>query len=121
MGLDQYAYAIPRKENNAVIDQKMADERPFFRWLKHPNLHGWMEELYRARGGKDEFNCVTLKLELSDLNRLKADVLANSLPATSGFFFGESSPEDRADDLRFIELARALIQEGKDVYYDSWW
>ena len=27
----------------------------------------------------------------------------------------------KEDDLRFIELARQALQEGKRVYYDSWW
>ena len=43
--------------------------------LKHPNLHGWMERLYRTRGGKeDKFNCVNIQLTADDLQKLKADI-----------------------------------------------
>ena len=56
-------------------------------WRKHPNLHGRVEQLYRSKGGgKDCVNCVNLKLEPEDIDALEADVLAETLPATTGFF-----------------------------------
>jgi hypothetical protein len=33
-------------------------------WRKHPNLQGWMQELYYEKGGEGEFNCVDLELTL---------------------------------------------------------
>jgi hypothetical protein len=43
------------------------------------------------------------------------------LPQTSGFFFGESRPEDTLDDKRFIETARQALRDGYTIYYSSWW
>lgn len=34
----------------------------------------------------------------------------------TGFFFGELKPEDKTDDLQFIEMARAYLAEGYSIY-----
>lgn len=122
MGLDQYAYSIPKDEANLAIDQKAGfPVEPFHVWRKHPNLHGWMERLFRKRGGEGVFNCRTVRLTIEDLDELEKEVRAYKLPFTTGFFFGESHEENYEDDLMFIMRARMEIQNEKDVYYDSWW
>lgn len=123
MGLDQYAFAVPSSPSNKLIEQELPETREeLFYWRKHPNLQGWMEKLYRSRGGQAAaFNCYTVKLTLEDLKRLREDVEANKLPKTSGFFFGESRDEDKKLDLEFLDIAERAISDGKDVYYDSWW
>lgn len=139
MGLDMYAYATKHKPAREVdfdtprdieeawevvrASDYKADSPEFFYWRKHPNLHGWMHRLYEEKGGQSEhgFNGDNLVLTLADLVRLEADVLTNSLPSTSGFFFGESTREDFEDDMEFIKLAREKIAEGKTVYYTSSW
>jgi hypothetical protein len=52
---------------------------------------------------------------------LEAAVRGEALPETTGFFFGESTPEHQADDLEFIAAARTAIGAGLTVFYDSWW
>jgi hypothetical protein len=72
MGLDMYAYAAA-KEDSAWND---GNHRELTYWRKHPNLHGWMEELYRAKGGNVEmFNGVELELTWEDLEVLERDIL----------------------------------------------
>ena len=91
-------------------------------WRKHPNLHGWMEQLYRKKGGTDpSFNGDTVLLTEEDIDNLKIAVLTRSLPSTSGFFFGESKQEINFADLEFIEKAKQAIKEGYTIYYDSSW
>ena len=97
-------------------------------WRKHPNLQGWMERLfeYKAQslgyeGGANGFNCQPIRLNWQDLLDLESAVLENELPETSGFFFGESSPEDKADDLAFIKIAKEAMNQDMEIYYDSWW
>jgi hypothetical protein len=125
MGLDMFACktkdALPGPVDFNVYEIEW--ERIFY-WRKHPNLHGWMERLYREKGGaEDSFNMVPVQLNLVDLDALKLAVTRGSLPATQGFFFGQShsTPEERQQDLDFIEVAIAAINEGYNVYYTSWW
>lgn len=116
MGLDMMAYHY-----NPEFGE---DKYDFFYWRKHPNLHGWMEKLYREKGGTEKvFNCVDVELTLEDLERLHKDVTEGNLPFTSGFFFGESfnDEEEVKKDLRFISEARAWIESGDKVCYSSWW
>ena len=100
------------------------DATPIFSWRKRPNLHGWMEALYRERGGTAEhFSGVNLRLAAADLQRLQADIRNRRLPKTSGVFFGgdEDSDEEMENDLQFIAMAREALAVGYSVYYTSWW
>jgi len=93
-------------------------------WRKHPNLHGWMQNLYDMKGGtSSDFNGDCVVLDNEDLDNLEADIREGNLPDTSGFFFGESSngDEENENDLLFVTKAREAISEGKTVYYTSWW
>lgn len=91
----------------------------FHSWRKHPNLHGWMENLYRRKGGKEEFNLEPMVLTLKDLGNLRQDVLGNKLPVTDGFFFGKSTGKEMTRDLEAIEQAIKLIQEGRTIIYEA--
>ena len=117
MGLDQYAYCRTKEEGEGVSSRELAY------WRKHPNLQGWMEQLYRNRGGNAEmFNGVELELTWADLEALEADILENNLPATSGFFFGSNSDEYyRHEDLAFVKQAKAELFTGLKVFYNSSW
>jgi hypothetical protein len=67
-------------------------------WRKHPDLHGWMEKLYREKGGAAQsFNCVRMVLAATDLDRLEADIKESRLPDTEGFFFGDSDGSETTD------------------------
>lgn len=125
MGLDMYAYTAPRDNITKDVDfdlNALCEFSEIHYWRKHPDLHGWMAELYYEKGGsKDEFNCAPVRLTLSDLDRLEQVVKSGELPTTSGFFFGKSDGDEAEDDLAFIRTARAEIESGKAVFYDSWW
>ena len=103
---------------------KGKDEELFY-WRKHPNLHGWMNNLYERKGGSQfqwgSFNGATLRLTFKDLDLLEIDVEADALPPTEGFFFGESGPADKELDRGFIAKARAALKEGQFLYYYSSW
>lgn len=123
MGLDQYAN-LYRAEDAAGVSVNIDAEMvaPLFVWRKHPNLQGWMEQLYRAKGGKGkDFNGNTVRLDREDLDALEKAVNAGTLPETTGFFFGVSQPEHADEDREFLKLARAAIAQGYVVFYDSWW
>ena len=125
MGLDMYAFAVSKRD--AIGEFEMArdcEREELHYWRKHHDLHGWMENLYRTKGGDAEsFNCIPVELTLDDLDDLQQALLDDNLPRTQGFFFGDNPPdlETMREDLMFIQKCRIAIKEGKVVYYDSWW
>ena len=126
MGLDMYAFTVKADSfGDRVVDAVMDDDAvQISYWRKFNALHGWMEDLYRLKGGsKDSFNCTTLRLDLKDLDRLEMDTGNNKLVPRNGFFFGsqEIYPEDLESVADFVKVARQSIAEGKAVFYDSWW
>ncbi|PKP67458.1 MAG: phosphoglycerate kinase [Alphaproteobacteria bacterium HGW-Alphaproteobacteria-5] len=120
MGLDMYAM-VSMMQPDSPVGFNPDDASELHYWRKHPNLHGWMEALYRGKGGFEQFNCESVVLTAADLDRLEADIKAKRLPATSGFFFGASDGTEMEEDLTFVAKAREAIAEGKTVFYTSWW
>lgn len=124
MGLDMYAYEVKMED---VVDdfsvRKDSESNEIAYWRKHHDLHGWMEELYREKGGVGVFNCAKVRLESKDLDRLEATLHERCLPRTTGFFYGNNPPDDESNkrDFKFIRDARRAISDGLAVYYDSWW
>ena len=91
-------------------------------WRKHPNLHGWMQQLWENQGNSGDFNGDELELTYKDLEILELDVIAGTLPNTSGFFFGNNADEHyRESDLEFVKIARAELFLGLKVFYNSSW
>ena len=137
MGLDQYAYAAAKagaqdeyyEDKNYNKDDadptKIGTPREIAYWRKHPNLQGWMERLWIEKGRPGiatTFNGVELELTWEDIERLELDVIAGTLPATSGFFFGnESNDYYRDTDLEFIRNAKTELFMGLKVFYNSSW
>lgn len=145
MGLDQYAYAAAKagayreywdnahwNDEEKRFEGSVPQPREIQYWRKHPNLHGWMENLWHKKGrpGLAEdcaeedvmFNGVELELTWEDLERLKHDVENGLLPETQGFFFGGNSDDEyREEDLAFIRNAKADLLVGARVFYNSSW
>ena len=139
MGLDQYAVARKGKPRTVKSEYTYTDHDgnehegveeylewddtiELATWRKHPNLQGWMQNLYYEKGGGEEFNCVDLELTLDDLNALEATLDEEELPETIGFFFGGNADDHYAEaDREFIVQARAAIKQGYTVVYSSWW
>lgn len=142
MGLDMYAYVGVKGQREqywdqygqeVAEDQKVSKPREIAYWRKHPNLHGWMEQLWirklAAEGKTPEesawgpsFNGVELELTWEDLEDLERAVTHGQLPTTGGFFFGNPCDEHyREQDLEFIKNARAELFLGLKVFYNSSW
>ena len=123
MGLDQYGLARrgePKTDDEGFTYYEDSMELAY--WRTHPNLQGWMEDLYHEKGGEEEFNCVDLELTLQDLDALEESLDEEALPETAGFFFGTDSSDHYAEqDREFIREARAAIKQGYTVVYNSWW
>lgn len=147
MGLDMYAYSASKegaqteyydsgeynKETGTFVSTAPAPKELAY-WRKHPNLHGWMEELWHDKGypgaapsdvfNPDQvmFNGVELELTWDDLELLEEHVTQGKLPPTSGFFFGDGADSYyKEQDLKFIREAKADILCGLRVFYNSSW
>lgn len=137
MGLDQYAYIAgrPGQQKEFWAGAEMNEEQEFVNpdvrkpeeimyWRKHPNLQGWMENLWREKENPPtgESFCHELELTEEDLNKLEQDVLNGDLPGTEGFFFGDNSDEYyKEQDLKFIKEARKHLFFKFRVFYNSSW
>jgi hypothetical protein len=119
MGLDQFAFAVSSNGSKEEIAY----------WRKHPNLQGWMEDLWVSKGSPNahenspnEFNCVPVELTHEDLESLENAITNNEMPSTTGFFFGSDSDDHyKEQDLEFVRKAREALDSGLTVMYDSWW
>ena len=136
MGLDQFSYRIKKGFITKPVDfetesyneeteehEVLCDKEELHYWRKHPNLQGWMENLYYEKDGESEsFNCVNVQLTWEDLEQLEKDIKEGDLPETCGFFFGNDSDEYyKEETLEFIEKGLDSIKNGYDVNYSSWW
>lgn len=131
MGLDQYAHFLTDEQaaqhNDGDNEEYVSED---FYWRKHNRLQGWMENLYRSKGGDAEtFNCVGVELTEDDILTLERDIEDENLPETAGFFFGDDSYDDYRHpnwgyyerDKEFVQAAKQALAEGKKVIYSSWW
>jgi len=141
MGLDMYAYTASRDgqyddwwsgaeldpESNEFENSKLSKPVEISYWRKHPNLHGWMEQLWRKKNldtaSRDQsFNGIELELTREDIDLLEHHVVMGFLPETNGFFFGNSADEYyKEHDLEFVKRARADLFLGLRVFYNSSW
>lgn len=142
MGLDQYMYVASRAGqysefyDTAEFDATTSEfvsktvTKPFeigYR-RKHPNLHGWMEQLWISKGrprqsvGWPIFNGIELELTWDDLDNLERAIRHGQLPDTEGFFFGKPSDNHYYEqDLEFVNNAKAEVFLGLKVFYNSSW
>lgn len=140
MGLDQYAYiaskAGQREEyysqdgdwdtvtRDWVTKGPVSKPQELAYWRKHPNLQGWMEALYRAKGGTGEFNGDEVELTWEDVDMLEHDIKNGHMShlGTTGFFFGNPSDSYyKEQDLKFCIDAKAELFLGRKVFYNSSW
>jgi len=150
MGLDMYAYVASKagQQNefyeSAKFDSTIGEyvsntvRKPveLAYWRKHPNLHGWMEQLWLRKNGyaltddqqfiegkeAPSFNGIEVELTWDDLDELERAIRHGHLPKTSGFFFGD--PADYhyyKEDLEFVNNAKAEVFLGLKVFYNSSW
>ena len=136
MGLDMYAYVAAKagaqaeydkgmawdKEKGAIVDPSVTEPREIAYWRKHPNLHGWMFNLWQSKGNEGDFNGDELELTWDDLEQLEQDIRNKNLPSTTGFFFGNDADDHyREHDLKFVREAKAEAFLGLKVFYNSSW
>ena len=139
MGLDQYAYAAATDKQydeyweGGSFDDKthdysnptVAKPREIAYWRKHPNLHGWMEELAEKKGLEyHSFNGIEVELTWEDVDQLEKDIKSGVVASmeTIGPFFGNPSDDFYYEnDLQFCVDAKAELFLKRKVFYNSSW
>lgn len=117
MGLDSYVYKIGKNARLPDFGEVTILEEEFRYWRKFYDLENWMENLYHEKGGKEEFNCMPLRLVTRDLDRLEHDIQEDEFWKVS-----------KGKDVQFFKSLKTFIQEARDFitenyaiyYYSSW-
>ncbi len=110
MGLDMYLCGVE--------ESRLETELGY--WRKHPDLHGFFVQTFA--NGVDE--CQRIPLTVDNLKATLNATVEGTLPPTSGFFFGESRPEDREDTIKILQAAIKWVSEdgfARTVYYQASW
>lgn len=132
MGLDMYLrgekflYTDWENANNNLTEDGFRlcqKELELGYWRKHPNLHGFIVEMF-ARGVDQ---CQRIDLSADDLRTIIKAVESNSLPHTTGFFFGTSDGSETEETLKILNAAIAWVKTdneprvSRSVYYRASW
>ena len=108
---------VPNKENETLCVPEDQEDRAF---------------LYRGLTASigtvlPEFNCVNVQLDVTDIKVIRNFVEKGELPfCADGMFWGHQFQEDamkqyKEQDMEFCDKALKWLEEGKEVYYSSWW
>ena len=129
MSLLMYAYATKLTFAKPVdFQHQITDYHAIHEWTNHPDLNGWMEQLYEEKGGDAKhLDCVMVQLTSDDLDQLEHAIRTNTLPqcqAISNTFLRmsriTSDGSETQQDLAFIAKARQAIRDGFTVCYEVW-
>jgi hypothetical protein len=125
MGLGMYAYVTEDPEiGNKKVDISLTDDAyRMAYWREFNHLHEFFEGLYYEKGGLQEFNCRTVRVDYDDLDDLEERLKNNLLETSWGFLWDDEviAKEDVEDTFTFIERARKFLNQGYVILYDSWW
>lgn len=129
MGLDMYMF---KAENANEVGSDTCEEVGY--WRKHPDLHSYIEELWREAGCPNadeagdnplyEFNCIEFPLTREQLEEIRELSEEHKLPTSpGGFFFSKSAPEDDPRTVEIMDKALEMLDEDPEavIFYYSWW
>jgi hypothetical protein len=124
MGLDMYAFSVTPESAISDLELHSNDQLPavhLAQWRKFYNLHHWMEDLYRRKGGTKSFNCDVVRVDKEDLAELSLFVMDEMNAWVLEGEFDEWTENHIQTTHKFIKDARNEIAKGNVIYYDSWW
>jgi hypothetical protein len=121
MGLDQ----------NWLVEDENGEKEEFAYHRKFNALEGYMadiwNDLYSKPGEYKQFNCELLEVTPAILQDLEDTARNEGLEPTSGFFFGTAEKDEwYLQDMRelleeVIPKAKEYLEQGRTIYYTSWW
>lgn len=139
MGLDQYAYRVPKMYKiDSLRFSKECPEDEFFYLRKNYLVDDFMQNLYVAKGGKEEFNCRYVEVTEEDIDKF-SKMLGNrnsiieqerqrikdmeSIYEELGvkIQLKDTSYDDVEEALEFIEACYNVLKDDELIYYSNWW
>ena len=112
MGLSQYIYVTEKtklKDNGTDLADYAAirDDKEFFEWRKHWDLHGFLEQVYLKKGGKEPATWDVIQLNEKDIDDLKYALDKNELPWNKKCFVWDNSTESKQEQTNeFVDKAK---------------
>ena len=141
MGLDAYLYAVQKLEE--TTDQNLSKQATKVKyWRNHWQLQLYFADIYTKRTGqpKDNFSCYNLQLSKEDCEQCIETIKLFQLPRYHQYYdiyLSEEEyqklPDDRInfhrqteknqykEDIDALTRSIELINEGKYIFYRSWW
>ena len=132
MGMDQYAYRV--KKANVFSDfyfhrgfrlqngfDTLGNEVDYYTWDDFPELYNFMKDVYEKKGGKKEFNLITIRISAEDLYRLYEAAQNDDFYKDNYIETNENRKYKYDYLMEFIHKAREAIKEGDYIYYEPWY
>ena len=126
MGLDMYANKVPRhlRINSLKFDigdiDFICSSIEFFYWRKHYPLDNWMCEIYKKKGGQNEFNGDCVEITREEVLQLIHDI-KTGLIDYSEYYDKEDDEWHINNDLEFCDKALKFLDESYCIYYVNSW
>ena len=125
---EEYQALSQQQEEIEYARQDILQDEEVGYWRKHSDLNGYFCGIYEDRAENIEtFNCIPLVLSKEDcievLNMSK-NILEGKDEVThhSGFFWGESCPEDWQDTVKiFSRVIEETDFDKEEIVYSCWW
>ena len=132
MGLDMHLYGEKwyrpnwqNPKNNFIEDgfRLATKQLELGYWRKHPDLHGFIVKEF----GECVETCERVDLSTEDLEKIIEAVKSQTLPKTTGFFFGISDGSEDEKTIAVLQKAHEWVLAGKQtdicrgVYYSASW
>jgi hypothetical protein len=116
VGLDMYLEGHKTRYNSTEMEDGFPLRTKILSlgyWRKHPNLHGYIVQAFAE--GVDE--CQDITLGAKDIRNIISAINGDTLPETSGFFFGksESGKAQRKNDVTVFTKALKWLESVKVV------
>jgi len=116
MGLWQYIYVTEKAKlkddgTDLVDTSAIRDGKEFFEWWKHWDLHVFLGQVYRRKGGKEPKTWEVVQLAEKDIDDLKYALDKNELPWNKECFlwddsYGYSAKFKREQTNKFVDKAK---------------
>jgi hypothetical protein len=119
MGLDSFIFETRWQLPSLVDFPEIEDAKQIAYWRKKHDLHEWMYQLYKSKGGittEEGFNLVPVQITKEDLDNsyvrnLKVQVRDKDEEEICSFIDGDL----------FLPIALVSLAEGNKLFYVSWW